>query len=176
MRVGDGHVDCLLTAEDPLAAGTLIEVGPLCGEALVAAAPTLLIVGDTPGFAALVHTALALAPMAERALALYETGSALPFRPRISKIIVPGIPEGVIAALPPLEDAGVASRAADPTGLRAGCFDGNVAELARIWLTEPTTGPVHLIASGGDDLLASLDAIACQHVVHMDRLPANPRP
>lgn len=56
-----------------------------------------------------------------------------PFRSRPSRIVVPGMPEGVIAAMPLLEDWGVASRLASLQGY-PGCFEGYVTELARCWL------------------------------------------
>ena len=56
-----------------------------------------------------------------------------PFKPRPSQIIVNGMPEGVIAAMPLLEDWGIASRLASLQDY-AGCFEGYVTELARCWL------------------------------------------
>lgn len=55
------------------------------------------------------------------------------FRPRPSTILVEGIPAGVIACAPSLEEWGIASRLASPAGL-PGCFDGDVNDLAIQWL------------------------------------------
>lgn len=56
-----------------------------------------------------------------------------PFQARPSQIMVSGMPEGVIAAMPLLEDWGIASRLSSLQGY-PGCFDGYVTDLARIWL------------------------------------------
>jgi dihydroorotate dehydrogenase electron transfer subunit len=56
-----------------------------------------------------------------------------PFTARPSRIMVPGVPAEVIAAMPLLEDWGIASRLASKRGY-AGCFDGYVTDLARTWL------------------------------------------
>ncbi len=56
-----------------------------------------------------------------------------PFKPTPSKILVPGIPEGVIGAMPLLDDWGIPSRLASLQGY-AGCFEGYVTDLARRWL------------------------------------------
>ena len=56
-----------------------------------------------------------------------------PFQPRPSRFIVPGIPDGVIAAMPLLEDWEIPSRLTSLQGY-AGCHEGYVTDLARTWL------------------------------------------
>jgi len=56
-----------------------------------------------------------------------------PFTAAPSQYIVPGLPDGVIAAMPLLEDWGITSRLATLQNY-PGCFDGYVTELAKIWL------------------------------------------
>jgi dihydroorotate dehydrogenase electron transfer subunit len=56
-----------------------------------------------------------------------------PFAAQPSRIIVPGIPDGVIAAMPLMEDWGIASRLASRQDF-PGCFDGLITELSRLWL------------------------------------------
>jgi len=56
-----------------------------------------------------------------------------PFNARPSQFVVPGMPAGVIGAVPLLEDWGVASRLASLQGY-PGCFEGYVTDLARSWL------------------------------------------
>ena len=56
-----------------------------------------------------------------------------PFKPAPSKIMIDGIPEGVIASMPLLEDWGIASRLCSLQSF-PGCFDGYVTDLARTWL------------------------------------------
>jgi dihydroorotate dehydrogenase electron transfer subunit len=57
-----------------------------------------------------------------------------PFAARPSKIMVPGMPAPVIAAMPLLDEWGVASRLASLQGY-PGCFEGYVTDLARAWLS-----------------------------------------
>ena len=56
-----------------------------------------------------------------------------PFSATPSRILVPTVPAAAIAAMPLLDDWGVPSRLASLRGY-AGCFEGYVTELARIWL------------------------------------------
>ena len=56
-----------------------------------------------------------------------------PFQSTPSKIVIPDMPDGVIASMPLLEDIGIASRLATLQGY-PGCFDGYVTDLARHWL------------------------------------------
>jgi hypothetical protein len=66
-------------------------------------------------------------------LVLLGAADSFAFRPRPSTILVPGMPAGVIAAVPSLEEFGIASRLASEAGL-PGCYDGTVVELAAAWL------------------------------------------
>jgi len=66
-------------------------------------------------------------------LVLMGSEVPFPFRPRPSQILVPGMPEGTIAAMPLLEDWKIPSRLA--SGQRfAGCFEGFVTDLAGHWI------------------------------------------
>jgi dihydroorotate dehydrogenase electron transfer subunit len=56
-----------------------------------------------------------------------------PFSPRPSQIMIDGMPEGVIASMPLLDDWGIPSRLASLQGY-AGCHEGYVTDLARLWL------------------------------------------
>ncbi|HEY0634025.1 MAG TPA: FAD-binding oxidoreductase, partial [Gammaproteobacteria bacterium] len=57
----------------------------------------------------------------------------VPFKARPSQNMLPGMPAGVTAAMPLLEDWGVASRLASRQGY-ADSFEGYVTDLARAWL------------------------------------------
>jgi dihydroorotate dehydrogenase electron transfer subunit len=67
-------------------------------------------------------------------LVLLGSDTSFPFRPCPSVIIVPGIPTGVIACMPLLEEWGIASRLASTADL-PGCFEGTVTALADAWLS-----------------------------------------
>ena len=56
-----------------------------------------------------------------------------PFDARPSQIMMDGIPDGVIASMPLLDDWGIPCRLASLQGY-AGCHDGYVTDLARSWL------------------------------------------
>ncbi len=66
-------------------------------------------------------------------LALLSSEVPFPFTPRPSQILVDGMPDGVIAAMPLLEDWGIPSRLASLQGF-PGCYDGYPTDLARHYL------------------------------------------
>lgn len=68
-----------------------------------------------------------------RPLVLMGSEVRFPFKTRPSGIMLPGMPEGVIAAMPLMEDWAIPSRLASRQGF-PGCFDGLVTDLARHWL------------------------------------------
>ena len=85
-----------------------------------------------------------------------------PFKAQPSKIIVPGLPDGIIATMPLLEDWGVSCRLTSKQGY-AGCFDGYVTDLARIWLTslsEKQRNELEIFACGPHPMLESIAQLA----------------
>lgn len=82
-------------------------------------------------------------------LVLMGSEVPFPFQARPSTILVPGIPDGVIASMPLLEGWGIASRLASREGF-PGCFQGFVTELAGEWL-----------AAQDGDSLARVEIFAC---------------
>jgi dihydroorotate dehydrogenase electron transfer subunit len=94
-----------------------------------------VLIGTGAGYSSLVQAALRLQrdDGIPRLLVLFGAEDAFAFRPRPSTILVPGMPAGVIASIPALEEVGIASRLASTTGL-PGCHDGTVTELAEHWL------------------------------------------
>jgi dihydroorotate dehydrogenase electron transfer subunit len=85
-----------------------------------------------------------------------------PFKPRPSQIMIPGIPEGAIAAMPLLDDWGIPSRLASLQGF-PGCFEGYVTELARRWLDalpERERSQVEIFACGPHPMLEATAALA----------------
>lgn len=88
-----------------------------------------------------------------------------PFKARPSQIMVPGVPAGVTAAMPLLEDWGVASRLASRQGY-AGCFDGFVTDLARGWLdalTPEQRNEVEVFACGPHPMLEAVAKLASEY-------------
>ena len=66
-------------------------------------------------------------------LVLMGSEIPFPFRARPSRIMISGIPPGVIATMPLLEDWGIPCRLASLHGY-AGCYEGFVTGLAKHWL------------------------------------------
>jgi dihydroorotate dehydrogenase electron transfer subunit len=85
-----------------------------------------------------------------------------PFTRQPSQIMVPGLPEGVIAAMPLMEDWGIASRLCSLQGY-PGCFDGYVTDLARHYLAAMDAGKrqqVQLFSCGPQPMLAAVASLA----------------
>jgi len=116
--------------------------------------PRLLLIGADAGIAPTIALAEGLrgalgsagpagsgAPTAWKPLVLLGSDQPFPFRARPSSIIVAGIPTGVIACMPLLEEWGVPCRLASHVDL-PGCFEGPVTALADAWLA--SLGPTEL--------------------------------
>jgi dihydroorotate dehydrogenase electron transfer subunit len=85
-----------------------------------------------------------------------------PFKPTPSKIMVPGIPEGVIASMPLLDDWGIGNRLATLQEF-SGCFQGYVTELAQQWfknLDSETRSQVEIFACGPHPMLEAVAGMA----------------
>jgi hypothetical protein len=94
-------------------------------------------------------------------LVLFGAEETFPFRPRPSTILVPGMPAGVIACVPALEEFGVASRLANTLGL-PGCYEGTVTELAALWLESLAPARLEKVAitvSGADATVCATEAL-----------------
>lgn len=88
-----------------------------------------------------------------------------PFKAHPSKLMLPGVPNDVIAAMPLLDDWGIASRLASQQGY-AGCFDGYVTDLARTWLdalTEEQRKEVAVYACGPHPMLEAVAKLAREY-------------
>lgn len=68
-----------------------------------------------------------------RPLVFMGSEAPFPFTVKPSRILVAGVLEGVIAAMPLLDDWGIPSRLASGRGF-PGCYQGLVTDLARHWL------------------------------------------
>jgi dihydroorotate dehydrogenase electron transfer subunit len=91
-----------------------------------------LVIGEGAGIGPAIH--FAEQNRAKRLLVLLGSDTPFPFRPRPSVIVVPGIPTGVIACMPLLEEWGIASRLASTLDL-PGCYEGTATALAEVWLS-----------------------------------------
>ena len=116
--------------------------------------PRTLVIGEGAGIGPaiqLVEQARGRAPW--RPLVLLGSDTPFPFRPRPSVIVVPGIPTGVIACMPLLEEWGIASRLASTLDL-PGCFEGAVTTLADAWLASLNDEELAQVEVFGSDELA----------------------
>ena len=125
--------------------------------------PRALLVGGGVGIPPMIFLAETLTSQAGwRPLVLMGSEIPFPFRARPSTILVPGVPEGVIAAMPLLEDWSVPSRLASFAGF-PGCFHGYVTTLASTWLE--SLGPaelaqIEMFACGPTAMLRGTAAVA----------------
>ncbi len=92
-----------------------------------------LLIGGGVGMPPMICIAEALRGSEQQPLVILGSEVPFPFDARPSQILVPGMPEGVIGAMPLLEDWHIASRLASLQGY-PGCHEGYVTDLARCWL------------------------------------------
>jgi dihydroorotate dehydrogenase electron transfer subunit len=98
-------------------------------------------------------------------LVLLGSEVPFPFSRQPSRIMVPGMPDGVIAAMPLLEDWGVASRLASLQGY-PGCFEGYITDLARHWLDsldEVQRREVQVFSCGPHPMLEAVAKLAQEY-------------
>jgi dihydroorotate dehydrogenase electron transfer subunit len=181
MRVGAaaGWIEVLfkivgpgLEALSQQAVGAVLSVmGPIGhGFRASAARPHTLLVGGGVGIPPMVFLAETLKARSDapwQPLVLMGSEIPFPFRTRPSSLLVPGIPDGVIACMPLLDDWGVASRLATLAGF-PGCFDGYVTDLAAAWLESQGAGiraKVEMFACGPTAMLQSAARVARRYGV-----------
>ena len=88
-----------------------------------------------------------------------------PFELRPSEFLVPGIPDGVIATMPLVEEWNIPCRLASLQGY-AGCFEGFVTDLARHWLDaldDAQRSEVEVFSCGPHPMLEAVAAMAAEY-------------
>lgn len=127
------------------------------------ARPRTLLLGGGVGIPPMVFLADRLrADTHWQPLVLMGSEVPFPFSARPSRFLVPGIPEGVIAAMPLLDDWGVPSRLTSLQGY-PGCFEGYITDLARSWLDSLSAAEhdeVAIYACGPHPMLAAAARLA----------------
>ncbi|HEY6986222.1 MAG TPA: dihydroorotate dehydrogenase electron transfer subunit [Rhodanobacteraceae bacterium] len=127
--------------------------------------PRTLLVGGGVGIPPMVFLAERLrddASTSWKPLVLMGSEIPFPFRARPSTILVPGMPEGVIACMPLLDEWGIASRLTSLAGY-AGCHEGYVTDLAATWLASldrAALSEVEMFACGPTPMLKAAAAVA----------------
>lgn len=180
MRAGadSGWVDCFQpNHSQPFKPDAEVGVNGPLGEAfnVEKATPRALLLGEEEGIAPLVFLADVLRHRRPRIkpLLFMAAGHSFSFRLQPSRIMVPGIPAWVIAAIPLLEDWGIPSRLVSPEGL-PGCFDGTLEELARSWLKVlQGAADVTLFACGCRDFLTHIHRLAADYGLACQTVTAN---
>lgn len=132
--------------------------------------PRPLLLGGGVGIPPMVFLAEHLHRVAQNFQPLVVMGSEVPFpfTARPSQIVVPGMPESVIAAMPLLDDWGIPSRLTSQQDF-PGCHQGYVTDLARLWLETLNTearNEVEVFACGPHPMLEAVAKLA-----HEYRLP-----
>lgn len=116
------------------------------------ATATALLIAEDLGLAPITFLAELLRKERRHSLlVLLGFTQAIPFRPAPSRILVNGLPAGVIATMPLLEDWLVPGRIAHADEA-PGCFGGDVLTLARHWLQQPHDGMAELYLCGSDEM------------------------
>lgn len=127
--------------------------------------PRALLIGGGVGIPPMVFLADALRERTAegfKPFAILGSELPFPFRARPSTIVVPGMPDGVIAAMPLLDGWGVPSRLTSKSGF-PGCHDGYVTDLARLWLQQLGTqarAEVEIFACGPTPMLKAVAQLA----------------
>ena len=88
-----------------------------------------------------------------------------PFKSRPSTIMVPGMPDGVIACMPLLEDWGIASRLTSLQGY-PGCHEGYVTDLARLYLEaldDEQRNEIEIYSCGPHPMLEAVASLAKEY-------------
>ncbi len=160
--VGEGL--CHLAGRKP--GDTVNLLGPIgSGFTPHVARPRALLIDGGVGIPPMVFLAETLRERAAegfRPLVVMGSELPFPFRTRPSTILVPGMPDGVIAGMPLLEDWGIPSRLSSKSGF-PGCHDGYCTDLARAWLQHQdraALAEVEVFACGPTPMLRAVAALA----------------
>ena len=129
--------------------------------------PLALLIGGGVGIPPMVYLAEVLKGRAAegfKPFAIFGSEIPFPFRARPSTIMVAGMPDGVIAGMPLLDDWGIPSRLTSKSGF-PGCHDGYVTDLARAWLAtldRATRDRVEIFTCGPTPMLRAVAALAVE--------------
>jgi dihydroorotate dehydrogenase electron transfer subunit len=125
----------------------------------------LLLVGGGVGMPPMIFLAESLRrDPSYRPLVLLGSEAPFPFPLRPSQILLRGLPDGVIAGMPLLDDWNIPSRLASLRGY-PGCHQGLVTDLAQSWLSslEPKDhSSVEIFACGPHPMLQAVAAMASE--------------
>ena len=122
-----------------------------------------LLIGGGVGIPPMVYLAEHMKKNAPRCEPLVLAGSEVPFPFTAvpSQIMIDGMPDGVIATMPLMEDWGIPCRLASLQGY-SGCYQGYVTDLARAWLSAPgrDVSEVEIYSCGPTPMLKAVARVA----------------
>lgn len=126
-----------------------------------------LLIGGGVGIPPMIYLAEHMKHIADGPRPLVIMGSEVPFpfNPQPSRIMIDGLPEGVIATMPLLEDWNIPCRLASLQGF-PGCFEGYVTDLARHWLDNLASDvlqQVEIFACGPTPMLRAVSYLAQEY-------------
>lgn len=124
-----------------------LKLAGIMGERIILApSQPVAILADGIALATLIHLCSTRQQTPASTLALYHMTEPRPFRPQPSHFLLDGMPDGVIAAIPLLEDWGIPSRLCDSQG-QAGCFEGSLDELVARLPKQPERSIIRLTSA-----------------------------
>lgn len=171
-----GEVDFLykvvgsgLAALSNAAAGEVVNIlGPIGnGFSPDTARPIKLMIGGGVGIPPMVFLAEQLNQAGadlQNSLVLMGSEVPFPFQTVMSAVSAVGLPESVSAGMPDLENLGIPSRLASLQNY-AGCYQGYVTDLAKIWLQAHNAGQlqqIEMFACGPEPMLKAAAKVAAQ--------------
>ena len=121
-----------------------------------------LLIGGGVGMPPMIFIAESLRSTDRQPFVVLGSEVPFPFKPRPSHFLLKGIPEGVIGAMPLLEDWGIPSRLASLQGY-ARCHQGYVTDLSRHWLdglSDEERADVGVYACGPHPMLEAVVNVA----------------
>lgn len=129
--------------------------------------PRPLLIGGGVGMPPMIFVADAIRQQKPEYTPFTILGSEVPFPfvAKPSEFIVAGIPHGVTATLPLLEEWNIACRLTSTQGY-SGCFEGYVTDLARLWLdalTDEQRNEVEVFSCGPHPMLEAVAQLAKEY-------------
>ena len=129
--------------------------------------PRPLLIGGGVGLPPMVFVADVIRQQHTKFSPFMILGSEVPFPFSVqpSEFMIPGMPDGVVASMPLMEDWNVPCRLASTQGY-VGCFEGYVTDLARLWLEALTVEQrqeVEVFACGPHPMLEAVARLASEY-------------
>ncbi len=139
-------------------------LGPI-GQAFQVREQRPLLIGGGVGMPPMIFVAESLKASAHQPMVILGSEVPFPFIPRPSEILLPDMPDGVIASMPLLDDWNIPCRLASQQDM-PGVHQGYVTDLARLWLDAleaETRAQVGLYACGPHPMLEAVVRLAREY-------------